>query len=354
MRASKSQEHRRKKLAWGSDFDQEEIDRAIALSLASSSDEATALSIGGNIDAQKAAFRAFEAKKEAEDRKKQQQQQQQKQQKQKQEKERAAARVAAKDARREHYEKLASEKRIADKVRDSIVNKAMTWDALAALRNKTNRYENRELASAMSELNRNLSASMRPGRGGGPSIYDDDDDDDDDDDSSSFAFNGACQALSANGTCDAHEMQRYPPTKSLCWVHEYPPSSVHDSLFSAIVEYWRKGKSAEHERKVKSLVRKVAARYEATKIERNGVVIRQSPIKLAAQVIGTCIYVWGVAPSGGAARWTVYHDGTSECGLGSKAPIYLATYVAPTSTRPMYARIKPHTKGSSLPASLIQ
>ena len=352
-------------LGWGADFDEDETRRAIAMSLDSSEqDQAVARSLGGDIVAQQAAFRAFEAKKDAEDRKKQQQQQQQ--QKQKQEKERAAARVAAKDARREHYEKLASEKRIADKVRDSIVNKAITWDALAALRNKTNRYENRELASAMAELNRNLRASMRPGhdggRGGrgpfsgstsGPSILDDDDDDDDDD-SSAFAFNGACQALSANGTCDAHEMQRYPPTKSLCWVHEYPPHSVHDSLFSAIVEYWRKGKSSEHASKVASLHRRVVARSEATKIERNGVVIRQSPIKLAAQVIGTCIYVWGVTASGGAARWTVYHDGTSECGSGSKAPIYLAMYTSPTTGRPMFARIKPHTKGSSLPASLIQ
>ena len=222
----------------------------------------------------------------------------------------------------------------------------------------------------IAELNRNLRAALRPGANAsapsgplgplgprgplGPSkIYDDNDDDDDDDyyddddgeDEGAFAFNTACKALSANGECDSRAMQRYPPTKSVCWVHETPPASAYGSMISSIVEFWRKTPSEKHESKTRKLYRKVFKRYvDEGRME--------SPISIAAKVVGACIYVWG--STGGAARWTVYHhDETGECSISHRAPVYLVMYATSVPGRYRYARIKPHTKGSTLPSSLV-
>ena len=296
----------------------------------------------------------------------------------KKEKEREKSREAQrsrekiKAARREKLETDAAERRIANKVLDRAV-------ALETLRD-------RRAASVIAELNRNLRAALRPGanasapsgslgprgplgplgRGGpygpiGPSkIYDDDDDDyyDDDDgeDEGAFAFNTACEALSANGECDSRAMQRYPPTKSVCWVHETPPASAYGSMISSIVEFWRKTPSDEHESKSRKLYRIVFKRYvDEGRME--------NPISIAAKVVGACIYVWG--STGGAARWTVHHhDETGECSRSNllssgsgirrrRAPVYLVMYATSTPGRYRYARIKPHIKGSTLPSSLV-
>jgi hypothetical protein len=176
------------------------------------------------------------------------------------------------------------------------------------------------------------------------SIANDDDDDDDDEEDGAFAFNTACQALSATGECDAHTMQRYPPTKSVCWVHEAAPASAYGSMLSSIVEFWRKRPSEKHESKTKRLYQKVFQRYmDEGRTE--------SPISIAAKVIGACVYVWGSVS--GTTRWTVYHTETGECSLSSRAPVYLVMYATSTPGRYRYARIKPHTKGTTLPGSLV-
>jgi hypothetical protein len=287
--------------------------------------------------------------KEREQRQKEREAQRQREQKEKEkEKERERSREAhrsrerSKQARRENQE---AERRIANKVREGLVDRAVALETIRDGR----------AAIEIAKLNKNLRAALQPGILGPFGVpkwpssghkwpKDDDDDDDDDDEEGAFAFNTACQALSATGECDSRAMQRYPPTKSVCWVHEAAPASVYGSMLSSIVEFWRKRPSEKHESKTKRLYQKVFQRYmDEGRTE--------SPISIAAKVIGACIYVWGSVS--GTTRWTVYHTETGECSLSSRAPVYLVMYATSTPGRYRYARIKPHTKGTTLPGSLV-
>ena len=282
--------------------------------------------------------------REAKRQKEQKEKEKQKEREKERSREAQRSREKIKQARREKHE---AERRIANKVREGLVDRAVALETIRDGR----------AAIEIAKLNKNLRAALQPGILGpfgvpkwpssgrkGPKDDDDDDDDDDDEEEGAFAFNTACQALSATGECDARTMQRYPPTKSVCWVHEAAPVSVYGSMLSSIVEFWRKRPSEKHESKTKRLYQKVFQRYmDEGRTE--------SPISIAAKVIGACIYVWGSVS--GTTRWTVYHTETGECSLSSRAPVYLVMYATSTPGRYRYARIKPHTKGTTLPGSLV-
>lgn len=229
---------------------------------------------------------------------------------------------------------------------------AVTWNALSALSAK--RDAKRDLLvesanhAAINALNRRLAESrdldlVQPRR------YDDDENDDAGEEP--FAFQTACQERSATGVCDAEQMAQYPPTRSVCWVHETPPSSAHGTLLSSLVGYWRKRPSSTHEAQAAALRAKVVRA-----INRPGVPHPQNTeaawMQVAAEILRTCIYVWMYNPTlESASKWKVYH-GTHDCSLGS-APIYLSRYTS-ASGKPAFTRVKPHTKGSSsLPMSLL-
>ena len=343
------------KQRWGS-FD-DDMQKAILMSLEPvSEDLANQLaSEEGDIAAQGRRLEHFERQKEQKEKrereqkqKEQRQKEQKEREKQKEQKEREKersreahrSRERSKQARRENQE---AERRIANKVREGLVDRAVALETL----------RDRRAAIEIAKLNENLRAALQPGILGPFGVpkwpasghkWPDDDDDDDDDEGEAFAFNTACQALSATGECDSRTMQRYPPTKSVCWVHEAAPASAYGSMLSSIVEFWRKRPSEKHESKTKRLYQKVFQRYmDEGRTE--------SPISIAAKVIGACIYVWGSVS--GTTRWTVYHTETGECSLSSRAPVYLVMYATSTPGRYRYARIKPHTKGTTLPGSLV-
>ena len=330
----------------------EDLQKAMLMSLETESAEEQARTMasehgGGDLEEQRRMLQQFERQKEQKEQRQKEQKERereakrQKEQREKEkEKERERSREAQrsrekiKQARREKYE---AERRIANKVREGLVDR------------------DRRAAIEIAKLNENLRAALQPGilgpfgvpkwpSSGRKGPKDDDDDDDDDDEEEAFAFNTACQALSATGECDSRAMQRYPPTKSVCWVHEAAPASAYGSMLSSIVEFWRKRPSEKHESKTKRLYQKVFQRYmDEGRTE--------SPISIAAKVIGACIYVWGSVS--GTTRWTVYHTETGECSLSSRAPVYLVMYATSTPGRYRYARIKPHTKGTTLPGSLV-
>lgn len=347
------------KQRWGSFED--DMQKAILMSLEPvSEDLANQLaSEEGDIAEQGRRLEHFERQKEQkEQRQKEQKEREREAQRQREQKEREQrerkerekersreaqrSREKIKQERREKYE---AERRIANKVREGLVDRAVALETL----------RDRRAAIEIAKLNENLRAALQPGILGPFGVpkwpasghkwpKDDDDDDDDDDEEEAFAFNTACQALSATGECDSRAMQRYPPTKSVCWVHEAAPASAYGSMLSSIVEFWRKRPSEKHESKTKRLYQKVFQRYmDEGRTE--------SPISIAAKVIGACIYVWGSVS--GTTRWTVYHTETGECSLSSRAPVYLVMYATSTPGRYRYARIKPHTKGTTLPGSLV-
>jgi hypothetical protein len=221
---------------------------------------------------------------------------------------------------------------------------AVTWNALSALSAKRDAKRDRESANqaAIYALNRKLAESRDLVR------RDEDDYDNDDTGEEQFAFHTACQERSATGVCDAEQMSQYPPTRSVCWVHETPPSSDHGTLLSSLVGYWRKRPSSTHEAQAKALRDKVRSA-----IHRHGVPSTEAAwMQVAAEILRTCIYVWTYNPTlESASKWKVYH-GTHDCSLGS-APIYLSRYMS-ASGKPAFTRVKPHTKGSSsLPRSLL-
>jgi hypothetical protein len=308
----------------------------------------------GDIAAQRRRLEHFERQKEQQEREKRQKEREQRErdaQRQKEQKEREKERSreahrSRERSKQERREKNEAERRIANKVREGLVDRAVALETI----------RDRRAAIEIAKLNKNLRAALQPGILGPIGVPkwpssghkwpkdDDDDDDDDDDEEEAFAFNTACQALSATGECDSRAMQRYPPTKSVCWVHEAAPASAYGSMLSSIVEFWRKRPSEKHESKTKRLYQKVFQRYmDEGRTE--------SPISIAAKVIGACIYVWGSVS--GTTRWTVYHTETGECSLSSRAPVYLVMYATSTPGRYRYARIKPHTKGTTLPGSLV-
>ena len=366
---TKQKQHQKqsKKQRWGGEA--EDLQTAILNSIqdANSEDLANKLaSEEGGIAEQSKRLQQFERQKEQKEQKEREQRQReqeakrQKEQRQKEQKERERqkqkererersreahrSRERSKQARRENQE---AERRIANKVREGLVDRAVALETIRDGR----------AAIEIAKLNENLRAALQPGILGPfgvpkwpssghkwPKDDDDDGDDDDDEEDGAFAFNTACQALSATGECDSRTMQRYPPTKSVCWVHEAAPASVYGSMLSSIVEFWRKRPSEKHESKTKRLYQKVSQRYmDEGRTE--------SPISIAAKVIGTCIYVWGSVS--GTTRWTVYHTETGECSLSSRAPVYLVMYATSTPGKYRYARIKPHTKGTTLPGSLV-
>ena len=340
--------------------DDEDLQKAILMSLEKSSEDLAneLASKEGGIAEQGKGLEHFERqkdqkeKREREQRQKAQRELEAQRQKEKRDKERERerersreaqrSRERSKQARRENQE---AERRIANKVREGLVDRAVALETIRDGR----------AAIEIAKLNKNLRAALQPGILGPFSVpkwpssghkwpKDDDDDDDDDEEDGAFAFNTACQALSATGECDSRTMQRYPPTKSVCWVHEAAPASAYGSMLSSIVEFWRKRPSEKHESKTKRLYQKVFQRYmDEGRTE--------SPISIAAKVIGACIYVWGSVS--GTTRWTVYHTETGECSLSSRAPVYLVMYATSTPGRYRYARIKPHTKGTTLPGSLV-
>jgi hypothetical protein len=221
---------------------------------------------------------------------------------------------------------------------------AVTWNALSALSAKRDAKRDRESANqaAIYALNRKLAESRDLVR------RDEDHYDNDDTGEEHFAFHTACQERSATGVCDAEQMSQYPPTRSVCWVHETPPSSDHGTLLSSLVGYWRKRPSSTHEAQAKALRDKVRSA-----IHRHGVPSTEAAwMQVAAEILRTCIYVWTYNPTlESASKWKVYH-GTHDCSLGS-APIYLSRYMS-ASGKPAFTRVKPHTKGSSsLPRSLL-
>ena len=355
-------QNRKQRWGGGGEFE-DELEKAMQLSLETASEKlanelGSEESGGGGADGQLRMLAQFKRQKvERDQRQKEQKEREERQKRQREseaarrqkEKERERSREAqrsreqSKRRRRDILESNAAERRIANKVRDGLVDRALET------------IRDRRAAGAIAELNRNLSAALRPGLAytaapagpigplgpfgvpkwpssghKGPK----DDDDDDEEEEGAFAFNTACQSLSATGECDSRAMQRYP-VSSVFWVHEAAPASAYGSMLSSIVEFWREKPSEKHESKTKRLYQKVFRRYADEGRS-------ESPISIAAKVIGTCIYVWGSVS--GTARWTVYHNETGECSLSSRAPVYIVMYGTSTPGKYRYARIKPHTK----------